>query len=74
MRSKKTKEQIFRDGFSLFVNSTIPDDIFNGYMNDDNGEGTSNLQVWIINNMKKEILDWSTGIGIIEAVEHFKVL
>jgi hypothetical protein len=29
MRSKKSKEQIFRDGFSLFIIGNIPDDLFN---------------------------------------------
>jgi len=69
MRSIKTKEQIFRDGFSLFVNGQIPDDIFQGYMNDEDGEATSRLQFWIVDNMRGEIYDWATGIGIIEAVE-----
>jgi hypothetical protein len=69
MRSTKTKEQIFRDGFSLFVNGQIPDDIFQGYMNDEDGEATSRLQFWIVDNMRGEIYDWATGIGIIEAVE-----
>jgi hypothetical protein len=69
MRSLKTKEQIFRDGFSLFVNGCIPDDIFEGYMNDEDGEATLKLQIWIVNNMRGEICDWATGIGIIEAVE-----
>ncbi len=69
-RSKKTKEKIFRDGFGLFVNGQIPDDIFNGYMNDNDGMGTQNLQYWIVYNMRGEIMDWCTGIGIIESVEH----
>jgi hypothetical protein len=70
MKSKKTKEQIFIDGFSLFINKQIPTDIFNAYMNDINGEATAELQYWIVNNMRKEIMDWCTAIGIIEAVEH----
>lgn len=70
MRSTKSKEQIFRDGFSCFVNGHIPDDIFNGYMNDADGEGVSRLQWWCVDNMRGEIMDWCTGIGIIEAVEH----
>lgn len=69
MRSKKSKEQIFRDGFSLFIIGNIPDDLFNAYLNDKDGEATSNLQFWIVNNMKPQISDWATGIGIIEAVE-----
>ena len=69
MNTKKNKNQIFRDSFSLFVNKKIPDSIFDGYMNDKDGEATSLLQFWIIDNMKSEIIDWATGIGVIEAVE-----
>lgn len=65
----KTKEQIFREGFGLFINNPIPDDIFNKYMDDIDGEGTLKLQSWIINNVRGEIIDWVTGIGIIESVE-----
>lgn len=70
MRSTKTKEQIFRDGFSLFTNGQIPNEIFNNYMTDEDGEATSRLQWWCVDNMRGEIMDWCTGIGIIEAVEH----
>ncbi len=70
MKSKKTKPQIYRDAFSLFVKSEIPDSIFNGYMNDGDGKGTLNLQEWIVNNLKPGIDDWCTGIGIIESVEN----
>lgn len=68
-RSEKTKEQIYRDSFSLLTNGYIPDEIFNGYINDEDGEGTSRLQWWCVDNMRGEIMDWCTGIGIIEAVE-----
>ena len=40
------------------------------YMNDEDGEATSRLQCWVVNNMRGEIMDWCSGIGIIEAVEH----
>lgn len=68
--STKTREEILKEAFSLFVNRKIPDNIFQEYINDTEGEGTSNLQCWIVNNMRGEIKDWCTGIGIIEAVEH----
>ena len=70
MRSTKTKEQIFKDGFGLFTNGQIPNDMFNAYMSDKDGEATFELQCWIANNMRGEIMDWCTEIGIIEAVEH----
>jgi hypothetical protein len=44
--------------------------MLNDYMNDEDGEATFELQCWIVNNMRSEILDWCTGIGIIEAVEN----
>jgi hypothetical protein len=64
------KEKIFKEAFALFVNGTIPEGIFQAYLNDIDGEGASRLQWWIVDNMKTEISDWCTGIGIIEAVEH----
>jgi len=70
VRSTKTKEQIYRDAFQCLTNGAIPDDIFEGYMNDTDGEGTSRLQWWCVDNMKGWCMDWNTGIGIIEAVEH----
>ena len=70
MKSSKTKEQIFRDGFRLFTNGQVPNDIFNAYMSDGDGQATFELQSWLLNNMKSEIMDWCTSIGIIEAVEH----
>ena len=69
MRSTKTKEQIFREGFRLFTNEEVPSDIFNAYMTDVDGEATFELQRWCVYNMRDEIMDWCTGIGIIEAVE-----
>lgn len=68
-RSIKTKEQIYRDAFNCLTNGHIPDEILNGYLNDTNGEGTSRLQWWCVDNMKGWMMDWNTGIGIIEAVE-----
>lgn len=71
-KSIKTKKQIFRDAFSLFLEKDIPDDIFTNYMRDliiKDGEPTMIFQSWILNNMKKEISDWATAIGIIESVE-----
>jgi len=68
-RSEKTKEQIYRDSFSLLTNGYIPDKILNDFINDEDGEATFELQCWIVNNMRGEIMDWATGIGIIEAVE-----
>jgi hypothetical protein len=68
-RSEKTKEQIFRESFALFTNGRIPTLTFNAYMYDNDGEGTARLQEWIVNNLRGEIEDWCTGIGVIEAVE-----
>jgi len=70
IRSTKTKEQIYRDAFECLTNGKIPDDIFDAYMNDNDGEGTLRLQRWCVDNMKGWCVDWNTGIGIIEAVEH----
>lgn len=68
-RSEKTKEQIFRDAFNMLTNNEIPDELLNDYFNDKDGEATYQLQCWIGMNMKRQISDWATAIGIIEAVE-----
>ena len=52
------------------TNGIIPNDILKGYMKDKDGEGTSRLQFWVLDNMRGEISDWCTAIGIIESVEH----
>lgn len=63
------KNEILKDAFGLFINDTIPDEIFYGYIDDKDGNGSFELQCWIVNHMKDEISDWCTGIGIIDAVE-----
>ncbi len=68
-RSKKTKEQIYREAFACMTVGTIPDNIMNGYLNDTDGTGAFKLQRWCVDNMNPGIIDWCTGIGIIEAVE-----
>lgn len=70
MESNKTKHQIYMDGFRLFVDKPIPTELLTNYMSDADGEATSEFQFWLIDNMRKSILDWCTGIGIIETVEH----
>jgi len=69
MRSNKSKEQIYKDSFSLFVNGTIPDKLLKDYLSDQDGESSTNMQQWVVDNMKSEIIDWSTGIGIMDAVD-----
>jgi hypothetical protein len=69
MRSLKSKEVILLESFKLFVTNDIPKHIFDEYINDKDGEGTANFQVWIVDNMNDNISDWCTGIGIIDAVE-----
>lgn len=67
MRSNKTKEQIYRNIFSLFSDVELPNEILKEYLylND-----SYNLQLWLVSNMKDELSDWCTGIGIIESAEH----
>lgn len=69
MRSKKTKQEIFMDSYRLFITKEIPPQMMHDYLNDQDGDATSNLQSFIVLNMRKEISDWCTGIGIIEATE-----
>jgi len=58
-----------KDIFNLFLNKEVPDDIFEGYLRDDE-DCYLKLQDFIGANMKKEMLSWSTTIGILEASEH----
>lgn len=66
----EVKEELAKNFLNLFVNNEIPDQLIEDYLDDEDGEGTSNLQAWIIYNMKSSISDWCTGIGIIETFEH----
>lgn len=66
----EVKEELAKNFLGLFVDSEIPDQLIEDYLDDEDGEGTSNLQAWIIYNMKSSISDWCTGIGIIETFEH----
>ena len=65
----EVKEELAKNFVGLFVDSEIPDQLIEDYLDDEDGEGTSNLQAWIIYNMKSSISDWCTGIGVIEAFE-----
>ena len=65
----EVKEELAKNFLGLFVDSEIPDQLIEDYLDDEDGEGTSNLQAWIIYNMKSSISDWCTGIGVIEAFE-----
>jgi len=67
---KKTKKQYYQDVFGLMVNGRIPDEILDNYINDIGDDNYSSLDDYVVNNMRGEIMDWSTAIGIIEAVDH----
>ncbi len=69
-RSVVIGSNVRKDVFELFLQKPVPEDIFNNYVTDKNGEGLLILQDFCINNMKREILNWCTGIGIIEACEY----
>ena len=66
----KTKKEYYQDVFGLMVNERIPDEILDNYINDVGDDSYSPLADYVLNNMRGEIMDWSTAIGIIEAVEH----
>jgi len=68
-KSNKTKPECYKDAFGLLLNKDVPDSILERYLNDIDGEGAYELQRFIVNNMKHELVDWSTGIGILEAVD-----
>lgn len=69
MKSTKTKEQVYRESFNLFTAVPVPEDLLSSYLVDEYGEASLELQSWIVNNLRKEISDWATGIGVIEAVD-----
>ena len=70
IKNKEDKKNIYRAAFSCLVNGYIPDKILDDYL-DEKGDGFAKLQGWVVNNMRGELMDWCTGVGIIEAVEHF---
>jgi hypothetical protein len=75
MKSEKTKAEIFKEAIELFITEEVHNGLLINYLDaqedkDDEGDATFHLQAMIVNFMKPEILDWCTGIGIIEAVNH----
>ncbi len=67
-RSTKTKIQCYRDALGLMVNGYIPDKLIEDYCNEVD-DAFEPLRDFVLNNMRGEILDWSTAIGIIEAAD-----
>lgn len=66
----KTKFEIYKSAFGLFLNENVPDSMLHQYLdNIQYPDYHIEIQNYIIDNMKKEILDWNTGIGIIDAVD-----
>lgn len=66
----KTKFDIYKSAFDLFLNHSIPEKILNDYLTQDyfEAEDVFDIQDFISCNLKKEII-WSTAIGIMDAVE-----
>lgn len=62
----------FKKALSLFVDKLPSDEIFETYLRDiwmeDNGEGSLEMQSFILMNIKEEC-GWMTGIDIMECVE-----
>lgn len=54
MKSNKTKEQIYKETFDVFTKKEVPLKMLRAYMNDEDGQATSDLQCWIVNNMKTQ--------------------
>ncbi len=69
------KLEIHKTLFSAFLKKLPSDELFEKYFNfyedgdryDD--DGFSDMQDFVVNNLKPEF-NWSTGIGIIEGIEH----
>ena len=68
MRIKISKKECYTSAFSLLINGKIPDKVLDDYINDVDDSYTA-LADHVLNNIKKEIAEWSTAIGIIEAVD-----
>lgn len=66
---KKTKLQVYTSALSLFVKVPVQEELITAYFNDEDGEATFSLQSWILNNMRDEIADWCTGIGVIDSLD-----
>lgn len=65
----KNKFEYFQDVFRLLLKKEVPEDILKGYIDLDNENDYLRLVDFIGMNMKDEI-DWSTCVGLVEAVEH----
>ena len=68
MRIQISKKECYKTTFRLLVNGEIPDKVLDDYINEVDDSYTA-LADYVINNMRGEIQEWSTAIGIIEAVD-----
>jgi hypothetical protein len=69
MRSNKTKLEIYKDFLRLVCNGPIPEQLLKDWIDDDGGNDSYLMQAWVVNNLRGEIMDWATGIGVLEAAE-----
>lgn len=61
------KFEIYKQTFRLFLNEDVPDKLIVSYLEHEDND--YQLQDFIGLHMKKELLKWSTAIGIMDAVD-----
>jgi hypothetical protein len=75
MRVMEKKFEIYKDLFGAFLKKIPSDELMQKYFNHSeegdkyDDDGFTAMQDFVCNNLKPEF-NWSTGIGIIEGVEH----
>ncbi len=75
MRIMEKKLEIYRNLFGAFLKKFPSEELLVRYFNNSeigdkyDDDGCLVMQDFVVNNLKPEF-NWSTGIGIIEAVEH----
>jgi len=65
----KNKKDYYLEIFSLFLTDSVPMTILDDFMKSDHDDGYTIIADFIGMHMKPEISEWSTCLGIVEAVE-----
>jgi hypothetical protein len=69
MSEGKKKINYYQDVFSLFLKKEVPERILKKYLNEETDDHVSELSDFIGMNMKNPISEWSTCIGVLDAVD-----
>ncbi len=63
------KIKYYKEAFSMFLTKEVPDELIHNYINEIGDNHYSPLSDFIGMSLKKPISEWTTNLGIVEAVD-----